>query len=68
MHPTIINRFPILIGFESERAIRFSQLRGDALIRSPNSLSSTVDSLREWQIISNAKRFRPGLRTITSSL
>ena len=66
--PTLemINRFPILIGFESPRANRSSQLRGKASIRPPNSLSSADESLRERHTISSSRRLRPGLRTITS--
>ena len=60
------NRFPILIGFESARANCFSQLRGEASIRPPNSLSSADESLRDRQTISSSRRFRPGLLTITS--
>jgi hypothetical protein len=62
----IINRFPILIGFESARANRSSQLPGNASIRPPNSLSRTDESLRERHTISSSKRLRPGRRTITS--
>ncbi len=60
------NRFPILIGFESARANRSSQLRGNASIRPPNSLSSADESLRERHTISSSRRLRPGPRTITS--
>jgi hypothetical protein len=63
---TIIKRFPILSGFESPRANRFSQLRGNGSMRPPNSLISAVESLRERQTISSSRRLRPGLRTITS--
>ena len=64
--PTLetINRFPILIGFESLRVNRFSQLRGKASIRPPNSLSSADESLRERHTISSSRRLRPGLRTM----
>jgi hypothetical protein len=63
---TIIKRFPILIGFESPRANRSSQLRGNGSMRPPNSLISTVEWFRERHTISSSRRFRPGLRTTTS--
>ena len=66
MDLTTINRFPILIGFASPRANRSSQLRGNASIRPPNSVSSADESLRERQTISSSRRLRSGLRTITS--
>ena len=59
-------RLPILIAFESARANRSSQLRGKASIRPPNSLSNADESLRERHTISNSRRLRPGLPTITS--
>ena len=68
--PTLemINRFPILIGFESARANRSSQLRGNASIQPPNSLSSEVESLRERHTISSSRRLRPGVCAIASWL
>ena len=66
MELTTINRFPILIGFASPRANRSNQLRGNASIRPPNSVSSADESLRERHTISSWRRLRPGLRTITS--
>jgi len=60
------NRFPIFIGFESPRANRFSQLRGKASTRPPNSLSSAAESPRERHTISISRRLRPGLRMTTS--
>ncbi len=63
MDLTTINRFPILIGFESPRANRSSQLRGKASIRPPNSVSSADESLRERHTISSSRRLRSGLRT-----
>ena len=66
MDLTTINRFPILIRFASLRANRSSQLRGNASIRPPNSVSSADESLRERHTISSSRRLRSGLRTITS--
>src|SRR5262249_29632738 len=63
----ITNRFPILIGFDSARANRFNQLRGNGLIRPPNSLNSANESLRQRHTISSVKRLHPGLRTTTST-
>jgi hypothetical protein len=64
----MISRFPILIGLESARANRSSQLRDKASIRPPNSLSSADESLCERHAISNSRRLRLGLRTMTSWL
>ena len=62
----IINRLPILIGFESVRTNRSSQLRGNGLTPPPNSLTSADEILREAHVISSLRRLCPGLRTITS--
>ena len=66
--PTLetINRFPILIGFESARVNCFSQLRGKASMWPPNPLSSADEPLHDRHTISNSNRSRPGLRTTTS--
>src|SRR4029453_16727942 len=66
MDLTTINRFPILIRFASQRPNRSRQLRGNASMRPPNSVSSADESLRERHTISSSRRLRPGLRTITS--
>ena len=66
MDLTTINRLPILIRFASPRANRSSQLRGNASIRPPNSVSSADESRRERHTISSSRRLRSGLRTITS--
>src|SRR5882724_9984736 len=66
MDLTTINRLPILIGFALPRANRSSQLRGNASIRPPNSVSSADESLRERHIISSSRRLRSGMRVITS--
>src|SRR4029453_11815019 len=62
---TIINRFPILIGFESARANGSIQLRGNGSRGPPNFLSSAEEWLRDRHTISRSRGVRPGLRTTT---
>ena len=50
----IINRFPILIGFDlGGRANRFSQLRGNFSMRPPKSATNPRDAFCELHTISS---------------
>ena len=62
-----IKRFPILMGFPLQaRANRSSQLPANSSTCPPNCSSSAREAFRELHTISNCRRLRPGLRTITS--